>query len=71
MSIETSYFPDLWKLARVTAISKEGNKVKMSNFEAISVLPVIARLSEKLIANKLYLDMNDDGYFSSEQSGLL
>ena len=70
-SIETSQFPDLWKSARVTPIFKEGDKAEMSNYRPISVLPVIARLFEKLIANKLYQHMNDNGYFSSEQSGFL
>jgi len=43
----------------------------VSNFRPISVLPVIARLFEELIANQLYQHMNDNGYFSSEQSGFL
>ena len=71
MSIETSQFPDLWKSARVTPIFKEGDKAEMSNYRPMSVLPVIARLFEKLISNKLYQHMNDNGYFSSEQSGFL
>ena len=70
-SIETSQFPDLWKSARVTPIFKEGDRAEMSNYRPISVLPVIARLFEKLIANKLYQHMNDNGYFSFEQSGFL
>ena len=70
-SIETSQFPDLWKSARVTPIFKEGDKAEMSNYRPISALPVIARLFEKRIANKLYQHMNDNGYFSSEQSGFL
>ena len=43
----------------------------MSNYRPISVLPVIERLFEKLIANKLYQHMDDNEYFSSEQSGFL
>ena len=70
-SIDTSQFPNLWKFARVTPIFKEGDKAVMSNYRPISVLPVISRLFEKLIANKLYQHMNDNGYFSSEQSGFL
>ena len=69
--IETSQFPDLWKFARVKPIFKEGDKADISNYRPISVLPVIARLFEKLIANKLYQHINNNGYFSSEQSGLL
>ena len=66
-SMETSQFPDLWKFAWVTPIFKEGDKAGMFNYRPISVLPVIARLFYKLIANQLYQHMNDNGYFSSEQ----
>ena len=68
-SIEASQLPELWKFAKVTPLFKEGNTAEMSNHRPISVLPVIARLFEKLNANQLYQHMNDDGYFSSEQSG--
>ena len=43
----------------------------MSYYRPLSVLPVIARLFEKLIANKLYRHVNDNGNFSSEQSRCL
>ena len=46
-SIETSEFPDSWKVARVTPIFKEGDKTEKSNYRPISVLPVISRLFEK------------------------
>ena len=39
-SIETSQFPDSWKVARVTPIFKEGDKTEKSNYRPISVLPV-------------------------------
>ena len=47
-SIETSQFPDSWKVARVTPIFKEGDKTEKSNYRPISVLPVISRPSENL-----------------------
>ena len=70
-SIETSRFPDSWKVARVTPIFKDGDKTKKSNYRPISVLPVISRLFEKLVTNQLYQYMNDKGHFSSVQSGFL
>ena len=70
-SIETSPCPDSWKVARVTPIYKDGDKTEKSNYQPISVLPVISRLFEKLIANQLYQYMNDTRHFSSGQSGFL
>ena len=70
-SIETSAFPDLWKIAWITPILKEGDKADKSNHRPISVLPVIARLFEKLVANHVYqhmVDMVDNNLFKSGQS---
>ena len=53
-SMETSRFPDSWKVARVTPIFKNGDKTDKSNHRPISVLPVILGLFEKLVANQLY-----------------
>ena len=46
-------------------------KAEMSNYRPISVLEGTARFFGKLIANQLFQQMNDNGYFSSEQSGFL
>jgi len=56
-SIGAIQLPDLWKSAGVTPIFNVGDKVEMSNYRPISVLTVIARLFEKLIANQLYQHM--------------
>ncbi len=68
-SIETSLFPDSWKVARVTQIFKSGEKTDKSNYRPISVLPVISRLFEKLVFDQLYQYMTDNDLFSPEQSG--
>ena len=70
-SIETSRFPESWKVARVTLIFKEGDKAEKFNYRPISVLPVISRLFGKLVSNELYQYMNDNGHFSYGQSGFL
>ena len=57
--------PDLWKIARITPILK-GEKVDKSNHRVISLLPVIAKLFDKLVANQVniwFITM-----FSSDQS---
>ena len=62
-SIETSMFPDSWKIARVTPIYKNGDRADKSNYRPISVLPVISRLFEKLVTNQVYKHMEDNGLF--------
>ena len=70
-SIETSMFPDSWKIARVTPIYKNGDRADKSNYRPISVLPVISRLFEKLVTNQVYQHMEDNGLFSSGQSAYI
>ena len=59
----------MWKLARVTPTFKGGDRSDKSNYHLISILPVISRLIEKLIADQLYQYMNENNMFSSNQSG--
>ena len=68
-SLETSIFPDLWKIARVAPIYKEGDKGEKSNYRPISVLPVISRLFERLVYNQLYQHLNSNSLLANEQSG--
>ena len=70
-SIETSQFPDSWKVARITPIFKEGDKTEKSNYRPISVLPVISKLFEKLVFNQLYHYMKENSLFTFDQSGFL
>ena len=48
----SSQFPDSWKVARVTPIFKDGDKIEKSNYRPISFLPVISRLFEKLVLTR-------------------
>ena len=70
-SIETSQFPDSWKVSGITPIFKDGEKIEKSNYRPISILPVISKLFEKLVFNQLYLYMKENGLFTSDQSGFL
>ena len=64
-SIETSLFPKFWKLARATPVCKGGDRSDKSKYYPISILPVISRLFEKLIADQLYQYMNENNMFPS------
>ena len=50
-SIETSMFPDSWKIARVTPIYKNGDRADKSNYRPISVLPVIRKRFLEFLGN--------------------
>ena len=48
-SIGRCKFPATWKVVRVTPIFIDGHKSAKENYLPISVLPIIPRLSEKII----------------------
>lgn len=51
--LKTGYFPDSLKLAKVSPIFKTGKKTDPGNYRPISVLPVISKIFEKTIYNRL------------------
>ena len=59
--IRTSIFPHAWKEAIVTPLPKGGDRSEVNNFRPISILPLPAKLMEKVLRKQLleYLIGND------------
>ena len=68
-SLSTGIFPDKLKIAKVTPIYKKGNKEMFSNYRPISVLPVISKLLEKIVYNKLEEHLQTNNILANEQHG--
>ena len=68
--METSAFPDSWKIARLTPIFKEGEKHERSHYRPISVL-VIAKQEfwKSLFSDQSYQYLDENGFMSPDQSG--
>ena len=47
------YFPSLWKTARVSPIPKVDNPTSNDQFRPISILPVLSKVFEKLVAGQM------------------
>jgi hypothetical protein len=48
-SIQTSTFPDHWKLAKVMSLFKNGNKSLVSNYRPISLLSCVGKTFERVV----------------------
>ena len=68
-SISSGIFPDDWKLARVTPVFKSGDSYDVNNYRPISIIPVIAKVCEKIIFDQFYKFLNDNNLLSNCQSG--
>ena len=66
-SISSSVFPDCWKTAVVTPVSKSSKSSSLSNFCAISVLPVFSKILERVVSDQI-LD-HFQKYVFQRQSG--
>ena len=61
--------PDDWKTSRVVPLSKFGNREEMDKYCPISILPVISKITEKVVYHQLFSYFNSDNLLSSCQSG--
>ena len=52
-SLQSGVVPFAWKKSNVTPVHKGGDDHDPSNFCPISVVPIVAKILEKLIANQL------------------
>lgn len=68
-SIQTGIFPDKWKNAKVFPVHKGNAKDDPNNYRPISVLPVVAKVFEKLVYDQVYHYLNENNILSQFQSG--
>jgi hypothetical protein len=52
-SLNSGNIPKAWKLANVVPLHKKGNKHQSNNYRPISLLPVISKVLERCVFNKI------------------
>ena len=62
-------FPDDWKCARVTPLSKQSEASDLNNYRSISVISVIAKVFERIVYDQLYNCLSNEDIISTHQSG--
>jgi hypothetical protein len=68
--ITSSRFPSDWKIAKVVPIYKgKGEKQNPSNYRPISLLPVVPKIFERVIADQFLEHLHNISFLSSTQSG--
>lgn len=68
-SLLAGVFPDDLKIAKVSPIFKADDKVLVSNYRPISVLPVFSKILEKLMHNRLVKYLNSMNIITDKQFG--
>ena len=68
-SLATSVFPSLWKHAHVKPLHKGGDKLSLSNYRPISLLPILSKALERVVPKQLVQHLTDNHLLHHLQSG--
>lgn len=67
--LENGIFPDSLKIAKVTPIFKSGKKTDPGNYRPISVLPIISKIFERVLYNRLETFLTSINFLYEKQYG--
>ena len=68
-SIVTGVHPELWKHSFVAPVFKSGDVENIGNYRPISLLPIISKIIEKIIANQLIDFLESNKLLAENQHG--
>jgi hypothetical protein len=68
-SLMSSTYPDVWKLAEVIPLLKEGDREVASNNRPLSMLAIASKICEKVALNQLTDFLQKNESLSTHQSG--
>ncbi|OON23556.1 hypothetical protein X801_00532 [Opisthorchis viverrini] len=66
-SLNTGVVPNDWKKGLITPIYKGGNRSVVSIYRPVTMLPVISKVLERLVANKIIKHLEENGLLSAAQ----
>jgi len=69
LSITTGVFPDEWKCSKVIPLFKQGERADLNNYRPISIIPVVAKVFERIIYDQAFAYLTEHNLISSHQSG--
>ena len=54
-AIEISKFPNVWKLANIASIFKNGQRAEKGNYRPVSTLPNLSKIYERCLYNQILI----------------
>ena len=68
-SIVSGVFPTEWKFTKVIPLFKQGERSDLNNYRPISIIPVVAKVFERIVYNQFYEYLTENNLISCNQSG--
>ena len=68
-SISTGIFPDEWKCAKVLPLFKQGCRSELNNYRPISIVPIVAKVFERIVYDQVMMYITNHNLISNCQSG--
>ena len=68
-AIETGIFPDQWKKGNIIPVHKKESEQLIKNYRPISLLPIFAKIFEKVIYKTMFEYFQNNNFLSVHQSG--
>lgn len=68
-SITTGIFPDEWKCSKVIPLFKQGERFDLNNYRPISIIPVVAKVFERVVYDQVFTYLTENNIISNHQSG--
>ena len=68
-SISTGVFSDEWKCSKVIPLFKNGSHSELNNYRPISIIPVVAKVFERIVYDHVLAYINNNTLISNCQSG--
>ena len=68
LSLNSGVSPDIWKTAKVKPLYKKGDKYDMKNYRPILIIPVFAKLLERLLYNRMISFLYENKILSEAQN---
>ena len=68
LSIQSSSFPDLCKIAKLIALFKKGVRYEAENYRPLSLLPLFSKIFEKVVHIQTEIFFNDNKILVVNQS---
>ena len=66
-SINTGIFPEKWKCSKVVPLIKEGVRKDLNNYRPITIIPIVAKVFERIIYDQVNTFLVDNGLLFNSQ----